>query len=166
MKEVATVEQRPQNGAPLFAQTHSLSFPLSLHIKHHLKHGFHCQPGPWVAERKVIYSKVWPLAPPCNSRQLHFQIDLFGENQQWLCFQSTGKWSPANVLHKPTAGGAHSPAKTGWGWWPHPCLAVCYGFVAWTLGLWEGRRCECSLPKPSCGASEEKRESGRHRMPY
>ena len=63
-----------------------------------------------VAERKVIYSKVWPLAPPCNSRQLHFQIDLFGENQQWLCFQSTGKWSPVNVLCKSTG-----PQQVEWG---------------------------------------------------
>jgi len=31
-------------------------------------------PGPCVVERKVIYSKVWPLTPPCNSRQLNFQI--------------------------------------------------------------------------------------------
>lgn len=63
-----------------------------------------------VAERKVIYSKVWPLAPPCNSRQLHFQIDLFGENQQWFCFQSTGKWSPVNVLCKSTG-----PQQVEWG---------------------------------------------------
>lgn len=63
-----------------------------------------------VAERKVIYSKVWPLAPPCNSRQLHFQIDLFGENQQWLCFQSTGKWSPVNALCKSTG-----PQQVEWG---------------------------------------------------
>lgn len=104
-----------------------------------------CQPGPCVAERKVIYSKVWPLMPLCNSRQLHFQIDLFGENQQWLCFQSTGKWSPVNVLHKSTAGrmrstGAHSSVKRGWSSGPRmppgapshlppPTLCVCFGFV-------------------------------------
>lgn len=59
-----------------------------------------CQPGPCVAERKVIYSKVWPLMPLCNSRQLHFQIDLFEkinsdfafnllENEVlWMCYIS------------------------------------------------------------------------------
>ena len=62
------------------SRTHTLSLCLSLSLPiepHHLKLGLRRQPGSCVAERKVIYSKVWPLAPPCNSRQLHFQIDLF-----------------------------------------------------------------------------------------
>lgn len=72
-----------------------------------------------VAESKVIYGKVWPLTSPCNSRQLHFQIDLFGENQQWLCFQSTGKWSPVNVLCKSTG-----PQQVEWGAQAHSSYMI------------------------------------------
>lgn len=80
-KKWQQLSESPKSVHPCF-YTHTLSLCLSLSLPiehHHLKLGLSCQPGSCVAERKVIYSKVWPLTPPCNSRQLHFQIDLFLE---------------------------------------------------------------------------------------
>lgn len=100
--------------------------------------------------------------PPCNSRQLHFQIDLFGENQQWLCFQSTGKWSPVQVLHKPSAGGVRSARVTALPGSespiPSPPRATRPGCGV-NRNYRDRSRWQQSLPKVSVGIQREWQES-------